>query len=430
MELIQEIKDKISKRTIENLAGFLGESTNDVESGLLLSIKSFLAGLMKFGNTETQQKTILNVLNDGGHSGDIFKNIEGFSENHEKTQLLVTIGNNIVNHFLKDNTISLVEKVAKISEVRKTSASSLLSLAAPLVLGYVGKQVRENNLDHNGLSSWFSKYSDSIFQSLPPAIGNILSFKKSEPEKEIKIKKEDSMAQETKPLKKKSNVNWGILIPWLVLGIAGAYAFGYWYSKNKMKNKLPITIPVFKEKKQDLRPEDFLPDSTISELPPEVNIVSPNVESNNLSVTPKETPKPTEVSKNKVEDQKERTQSAVLNDSEKNLKISNKEAADMEPPKSNVPAGYGSIDNSSFVKNSAEISNKSLINKLVKELNSDSGKKLTILHLKGLKGTLAEDRAYSLEGLLIENGVDPSQISVSKSSNGSNGSGVAYKILK
>jgi hypothetical protein len=430
MELIQDLKDKISIKTIENFAGFLGESTNDVESGLLLSLKAFLAGLMKFANTEPQQQNIINVLNDGGHTGDIFRNIENFSDNNEKTQLLVTIGNNIVNHFLTSNTISLVEKIAKISEIRKTSASSLLSLAAPLVLGYVGKHVRENSLDHKGLGLWFNQYSDSIFQSLPPAIGNILSFKKSEPELELKIKEENNTLQESKPLIKKSSINWGALIPWLFLGVAGAYALIYWYSNNKLKNNLHITIPVLKEKKQDLSPEDFLPDSTVSELPPEVNIVSPKIESKVLDVIPKETPKQTETSTIKTQDQKDKTPSPVLNDSEKNLKIQNKEVVGKEPAKSNVPAGYRSIDNSSFVKNSAEISINSLINILVKELNSDSGKKLTILHLKGLKGTLAEDRAYSLEGLLIENGVDPSQITVSKSANGSNPSGVAYKILK
>ncbi|MBK6979045.1 MAG: DUF937 domain-containing protein [Cytophagaceae bacterium] len=130
-----------------------------------------MAVLLKFSATDRDVKDSWNH-NDGEHTGS-FQNLENFSSNNEKTQLLITIGNNIVNHFLKNSANDVVEKISKIAEVRKTSASSLLSLAAPLVLGYIGKKVKDNSLDVSGLKKWFSDISDSVYQSLPPAISNI-----------------------------------------------------------------------------------------------------------------------------------------------------------------------------------------------------------------------------------------------------------------
>ena len=163
MDFVNDIKNSVSSATIENFSQFFGEKSSDVNSGLQLSLKAFMAALLKFSATDQDVNGILGILNDGGHTGEIFKNLENFSTNNEKTQLLITIGNNIVNHFLKNSSNDVVEKISKIAEVRKTSASSLLSLAAPLVLGYIGKRVKENNLDVSGLKNWFSDISDSVY---------------------------------------------------------------------------------------------------------------------------------------------------------------------------------------------------------------------------------------------------------------------------
>ena len=144
MDFLSLIKNYISEKALENLSSFLGESKSSVESGLTLSLNSFMAGLSKHSNSDLETNKIIKVLNDGGHTGDILNNFEGFSENDEKTQLLVTIGNNIVNHFIGSKSNSLIEKIADISDIKKTSASSLLSLSGPFILGFIGKNIKEN----------------------------------------------------------------------------------------------------------------------------------------------------------------------------------------------------------------------------------------------------------------------------------------------
>jgi hypothetical protein len=179
MDFLSKIKSNISAKTVENLASFLGENLPEVESGLGLSLNSFFAGLLKYADSDVELTNIINVLNDGGHTGDIFNNIESFSSNFEKTQLLVTIGNNISAHFLGKKVPLLVEKISDISEVRKTSAASLLSLSAPIILGSIGKTMKEGNLDLAGLRNHFKDINEGVINALPPAINNIFQFKKT-----------------------------------------------------------------------------------------------------------------------------------------------------------------------------------------------------------------------------------------------------------
>ena len=443
MDFVNDIKNSVSSAAIENFSQFFGEKSSDVNSGLQLSLKAFMAGLLKFSATDQDVKGILGILNDGGHTGEIFKNLENFSSNNEKTQLLITIGNNIVNHFLKNSANDVVEKISKIAEVRKTSASSLLSLAAPLVLGYIGKKVKDNSLDVSGLKKWFSDISDSVYQSLPPAISNIFPVKKAsvktnyatQPivEKVTPVRESRSIE---KPIKKKSSINWGIIIPWLILGIVGLFALGYWF-KNRINQKENAGIsPVFKEKEVELKPEDFLPDSTVANLPPEVNKVEPidNKEKNEMPSEPKPAvvvPQKPEV-KNAVNSanlEKNNTVPTVVKKKETVIAPVKNEINDSPKPQAafSVPSGYNSLAANTFGSGSAEVKNSSDIKKIASQL-ANSNKSIQITSLTGGNSTLSEDRAYAFREALIELGVDESQIIIKGKSKGSNSTGIAFKI--
>lgn len=452
MDFVNDIKNSVSAATIENFSQFFGEKSSDVNSGLQLSLKAFMAGLLKFSASDQDIKGVLGILNDGGHTGEIFKNLENFSTNNEKTQLLITIGNNIVNHFLKKSANDVVEKISKIAEVRKTSASSLLSLAAPLVLGYIGKKVKENNLEVSGLKNWFSSISDSVFQSLPPAISNIFPVKK-EPAKVAfsaqpvpeKITPAKEKIRIEKPKAQKSSVNWGIIIPWLILGLVGIFALGYWF-KNKLKEKEEVGItPVFKEKEVELRPEDFLPDSSVASLPPEINKVVPvetpagqattdngkTISKTEENVPAKVSQQPTNTSViNKSENIKAESGSGkVAQKSESKTEV--KKMIDSEPSKPqafSVPTGYNSPAASTFKGGSAEVSNFSDVKKIAAQL-INSNKIIHITMFSGANSTLNEDRAYAFREALIEKGVDESQIEMKGKNKGSNATGIAFKIV-
>ena len=281
MDFLSKIKKAISTKATENLADFLGENKSYVDSALSLSLNSFLAGLLKYANSDVELKNIIKVLNDGGHTGDLLNNFESFSESFEKTQLLVTIGNNISSHFLGKKVSPLIDKISEISDVKKTSASSLLSISAPLILGFIGKTMRAENLDLPGLRNLFSEIGETSINSLPPAISNILQFKK------VANSPVEAKTSPIKPQKENNHsnnkTNWSAILPWLILGIAGLAAL--WYAKigNKGDQIVQVEKTIISEKPQeDLRSEDFLPDSSIVSLPLEKNVVPTTIKEDQI----------------------------------------------------------------------------------------------------------------------------------------------------
>lgn len=425
MDFLSKIKNTITAKTVENLSTFLGENASDVESGLSLSLNSFIAGILKYAHSDIELKNVINVLNDGGHTGDILNNIESFSSNFEKTQLLVTIGNNISSHFLGNKVPLLVEKISGISEIRKTSASSLLSLSAPIILGFIGKTMKENNLDLAGLRGHFKEINDPIINSLPPAINNIFQFKKnvSTP---VPANLPSSKLSKEKP-KSESNIKWGMILPWIILGIAGLSVL--YFAKFDKKESVENAAAIISEKPQtDLIPEDFLPDTSVASLPTEKNVVPVQAEEkpeettkviNSAPQTTPTEPKAVEKVVSKPVEKKE-PQSPVKTKEEDS---SNKKTE----VEIKTPNGWSTLSGNAFKRNSAEISSSSLVNNLVNQLKN-SNKSIKISPLSSGNKTLAEDRAYALREILIEKGVSEDQISVSSTLSGSNPNGIVYRI--
>ncbi|MDP1815652.1 MAG: DUF937 domain-containing protein [Leadbetterella sp.] len=428
MDFLSKIKNTITAKTVENLATFLGENTANVESGIGLCLNSFMAGVLKYGHSDVELKNIINVLNDGGHTGDILNNIESFSSNFEKTQLLVTIGNNISSHFLANKVQLLVEKISGISEIRKTSASSLLSLSAPIVLGFIGKTMKENNFDLVGLRNHFKEINEPIINSLPPAINNIFQFKKTV---NTPVPGNLQSSPVVKKEKTKSKVNFLVILPWLILGIAGLSVL--YFAKFAKKETTDMPVATITEKPQDdLIPEDFLPDSSVANLPVEKNIVPIPYEvkpepiqkpADEVKKSPETTQKPNvaEVKKELSKPAEKKETTSLVNNTKETPTIKNSTS------EIKTPAGWSAINGTAFKKNSAEISNSTMINGIISQLKN-SNKNINISPLSSGNRTLAEDRAYALREMLIEKGISEDQINVSKSISGSNPNGIVYRI--
>ncbi len=60
--------------------------------------------------------------------------------------------------------------ISQFSGVKSSSASSLLSMAAPAVLGLIGNHAKQNNLDAGGLSSFLGSQKSSIMNALPAGL--------------------------------------------------------------------------------------------------------------------------------------------------------------------------------------------------------------------------------------------------------------------
>ena len=399
MDLLSLIKEKLSDAVVDKVSGFLGEHPDKIGAALSSAVPTVLGGIMQKASTPEETGKIMDVLKEGGHTGDILDDLSGLLGHFDKTQMLITIGSNIANHFFGEKSNNFVDTLSAVSGIRKTSSSSLLGLATPLVLGAIGKVVDKEGMGVSGLMNLLNDQKEAVQKALPPALYNLLDFKNvanGTPAEQI---------VEKKPAKKSDFSAW---IPWILLLLLalGALAWVKGFKSYFTKTKKPV-------------------DSVAIVLPPVIK------NDTTFSSTPKtETTKPIDEKTAKPsENTLPKTTTETPKTTEKPIKIDapTSSGSNNFDGSSDIWKGF---ENVTFKKNSAEITASSELNELVSYLKSHSKAKAKIGGYKDGDKRLSEDRAYAVREILIEKGVRDSQIVINSEPIGeSNSAKIGVKII-
>ena len=409
MDILSLIKDKLTDTVIEKVSNFLGEHPENIGSALNSAVPIVLGGIVRNASNDEDTAKVMDVLKDGGHTGEILDDLPNLLGNFDKTQLLITIGSNIFNHFTGNKSNAIVEKLSSLTGIRKTSASSLVGLAAPLVLGALGKVVAKEGLGVSGLTKLLSDQRESVFGALPPAIANQLNFKSDT--------NAGQTSNEAKPkeIKNDTTKSRGFLrwIPWVLIGLLFLAGLAYFWKYRKSTKVInPVTDTVGVLPKQD---STYVNDAPFTPPPSDtigvvVTTETPKVkETKSVEKIEKETKKVEKSSKTDFveEKTKETPKTDIFDSNTSNISVS-------EQLKTNKSWIGLSAD---FKKNSAEMSSKSGLDDVVKFLKTNKKAKIIIAGgSQSTGGTLAEDRAYAVRDALLERGIAESRVSAQSSS--------------
>jgi len=146
---------------------------NQASSALEGIIPSLLGGMAK--NTETPEGAngLLGAL-DRDHDGSVLDDVMGFLGGGQSE----SIGSGILKHVLGGNTNSVENSLANKVGVSSSGISSLMKMAAPLLLGMLGKQRRDsssNGFDAGNIGSILSGLAGNADNNTGLDLGDIFS---------------------------------------------------------------------------------------------------------------------------------------------------------------------------------------------------------------------------------------------------------------
>jgi hypothetical protein len=142
----------------------LGES--DVTQLLSGALPALLAGLSRNAASSDGAAGLLAAL-DRDHDGSIMDDVVGYLGGGGAT----TGGAGILQHIFGGRQGQVESALSRSTGVDQSSVSNILAMAAPLVLGYLGRQRRAQNLDAAGLSSLLQQEQRVAQERSPEAVG-------------------------------------------------------------------------------------------------------------------------------------------------------------------------------------------------------------------------------------------------------------------
>lgn len=220
-------KDQIGGELASQAGKFLGVSENNVNQALGGMLPGLLGGLIDKGSTSNGASGILDFLNKNNMDGSALGNLGGMFGGGSSTDKLMSTGSSVLKFVMGDKVGALVDFATNMVGIKSNVASSLLRMAAPMLLGLIGKQVKSKNLNASGLMNLLLGQREHVAKAAPAGLGDILGFSAfgSKPEP----KKTTSSTTSTRvDNNNNSGGGFGKFLPWIIglLALAALAKFG------------------------------------------------------------------------------------------------------------------------------------------------------------------------------------------------------------
>ena len=141
---------------IGNLASQVGGNEGEAKNGVMAALPAMLAALGKNTGTEKGAEELNNAL-EKKHDGSILNNLSGYLSNPDLKD-----GAGILNHLFGNQTSNVANAVSQSSGLDTNGSMKMLQMLAPILMGMLGQQKKQNNLDAKGLGNLTSMLASNF----------------------------------------------------------------------------------------------------------------------------------------------------------------------------------------------------------------------------------------------------------------------------
>lgn len=170
-DILNQLMSQVGPQGIQAIAKQIGASESETTNALGGMIPTLLGAMANNTQSKSGAEGLLGAL-DADHDGSILDDVVGFVGNFNSGS-----GDGILKHVLGGQQPVVENGLSAKTGMSSSQISSLLKIAAPLVLGYLGKQKRQEpqaGFDIGNIASILGGMTQQADKSTGLDIGDIL----------------------------------------------------------------------------------------------------------------------------------------------------------------------------------------------------------------------------------------------------------------
>jgi outer membrane protein OmpA-like peptidoglycan-associated protein len=170
--LLDTVKGYIGNELVSKAAGHLGESESGISKALGGILPSILGGVVSKATSGGEGASGILDMAKGALGSGLLGNLGSFFGGGDS---ILSKGAGLLSGLFGDKAGGITNAISSFAGIKESSASHLMSMAAPAALGAIGQHASDNNLDAGGLSSMLASQKDNIMSALPSGLSGIMS---------------------------------------------------------------------------------------------------------------------------------------------------------------------------------------------------------------------------------------------------------------
>ena len=140
------LNSPMGRQLVSGVANQTGQPESKTADVLSMAMPLLMGAMKKNSSTPGGAQDLMNALSNSNHDGSILDNLGGLFGGGVDSNV-INDGAGILGHVLGSKQPQVENALSSRSGIDAGTVSQILKIAAPILLGYLGKQTRQQNLD-------------------------------------------------------------------------------------------------------------------------------------------------------------------------------------------------------------------------------------------------------------------------------------------
>ena len=165
--LMDTIMQSLGGNAQQQLGQRLGLDPAQLQSALGAAVPTILAGLASNAAQPGGAQSLLAAL-DRNHDGSVLDDVSGFFGGGDAS---AAAGTGILGHVFGDRHQTVNDGLARHTGLSAAQLATITAMAAPIVMGVIGRMKHQQGLDQNGLAQMLGQEHQATTQQAPDIAG-------------------------------------------------------------------------------------------------------------------------------------------------------------------------------------------------------------------------------------------------------------------
>ena len=172
--LLDQTREAASPEIVRTVSGLIGANPTATGSAFATAIPTILAGIVTSASTPPGARWVRSMITDGGYGAGTPDKLVGMLEGGRATEMVMTSGRHLLASLFGSTQHDVTDTIAQSGNLSDSSAHRLMCVAAPLVMGVLGREIATHGLDGAGVMNYLAGQRASIARATPGAVAHVL----------------------------------------------------------------------------------------------------------------------------------------------------------------------------------------------------------------------------------------------------------------
>jgi OmpA-OmpF porin, OOP family len=194
--LMTELMNDFRGDSLSSIASAVGQNPATTQSAIAAALPALIGGLAYKASTADQASNLLDVITRNKLDSDIFASLSSAVKAPGGLNSLMNVGRPLLDSIFGNRSGAITDWVSSRSGVNRSSSSSLLSIALPIVLGLIARRLRSTGWSASNLMKFMADQR-AYLQDAPAELAGVLRAEETPTTHHVRTDIEDAARRHT-----------------------------------------------------------------------------------------------------------------------------------------------------------------------------------------------------------------------------------------